>query len=136
MPEAPAAPEGSPVSVSPPRGAPGEGIAADARPAAPDTWPAPRGLPAPPGFKPPILKSRPALPALAGPDSVELEVLVDERGRVVRVELVGGTADRAKREAARACALGMSFYPALRAGQPVPAWSRQWLRLGGAAPRP
>jgi hypothetical protein len=88
-----------------------------------------------PGLKPPILRVPGvlALPPRAGRASVELEVHVDESGRVTEALAVGGSRDTAWVEAARRCALGMRFYPALRAGQPVAVWCRQRFDLGGDA---
>ena len=96
---------------------------------------APPALAVDPGLQPPVLRAPGTLalpPGWSGPRaSVELDVRVDESGRVSDA-LAAGAADPALLEAARACALGMRFYPALRAGQPVAVWCRQRFDFGGA----
>ncbi len=89
-----------------------------------------------PGLKPPVLR-RPGVLALppawrGARGSVDLDVRVDESGRVSDVVWTGGIGDTALVAAARRCALGMTFYPALRAGRPVAVWCRQRFDLGGA----
>ncbi len=86
------------------------------------------------GLKPPVLR-RPGVLALpsggnGGRGSVELDVRVDESGRVSDAVWAGGSADTALVSAARRCALGMYFYPALRAGRPVAVWCRQRFEVG------
>lgn len=78
-------------------------------------------------LKPPIARTRArlTLPRGAGPGSVELDVRVDERGGVSDALWAGGARDSALVEAAIACALGMRFCPAERAGRPVAVWCRQ-----------
>lgn len=99
------------------------------------------GLEVDPGLKPPVLRAPGTLelpPGWRGPrTSVELDVRVDESGRVSDALAVpaGGDAERIERrlvDAARRCALGMRFYPALQAGRPVPVWCRQRFDFGGA----
>ncbi len=103
----------------------------------PDTVPA---LPSPPeltvdeGLKPPVLRGPAPLrppPAEARAGWVELDVRVDEAGTVSDALWAGGSADSAGVAAARACALGMRFYPALRGGRPVAVWCRQRFDFGG-----
>jgi hypothetical protein len=113
--------------------------------ALPDSAPPPEvGPPAlavDPGLKPPVLREPGTLtlpPGRRGAGaSVELDVRVDEAGRVsaaLDVAAAGDTAsgDRALLEAARRCALGMRFYPALQAGRPVAVWCRQRFDFTGA----
>ena len=94
-----------------------------------------------PGLVPPVLRAPGtlALPAgWRGPRvSVELDVRVDESGRVSDALPVRASGDSATIavglvEAARRCALGMRFYPALQGGRAVPVWCRQRFDLGGA----
>src|SRR5262245_50386205 len=77
-------------------------------------------LPAPPalavddGLKPPIPRTRAPLRVPAGARGfVELDVQVDDQGRVASALRAGGSADTSLVRAATACALEMSFYPAL-----------------------
>ncbi len=98
-------------------------------------------LPAPPalavdgGLKPPLPRARAplAVPAHAR-GLVELDVRVDEAGRVTEALWAGGSEDPALVRAATDCALGMRFYPALRAGRPVAVWCRQRYDFGGREP--
>lgn len=78
-------------------------------------------------LKPPILRrARPLLlPPGARPASVELDVRVDEEGRVSDAEWAGGSADSALVRAATDCALAMEFFPALQGGRRVAVWCRQ-----------
>ena len=82
-----------------------------------------------PGLKPPIPRERGRLTSPPGawghPASVELDVRVSERGDVTEARWAGGERDSARVAAARACALSMRFYPALRGGEPVAVWCRQ-----------
>jgi hypothetical protein len=119
---APALPEALPDSLPPPEDSP-PGLAAD------------------PGLKPPVLRAPGTLaipPGWRGPRvSVELDVRVDESGRVSDALPVLASGDSAAIgeglvEAARRCALGMRFYPALQGGRPVPVWCRQRFDFGGA----
>ncbi|MBI5710641.1 MAG: TonB family protein [Candidatus Eisenbacteria bacterium] len=106
---------------------------------APETGTVP-SLPSPPelavdeGLKSPVLRG-PALlrppPTAARAGQVELEVRVDEAGTVSDASWAGGSDDSALVAAARACALGMRFYPALRGGRPVAVWCRQRFDFGG-----
>ena len=113
--------------------------------ALPDSLPppdeTPPGLEVDPGLKPPVLRAPGTLalpPGWQGPrTSVELDVRVDESGRVSDAlpALAGGDSaviDVGLVEAARRCALGMRFYPALQGGRPVPVWCRQRFDFGGA----
>jgi hypothetical protein len=113
--------------------------------ALPDSLPpfdeSPPGLEVDPGLKPPILRAPGTLalpPGRRGPrTSVELDVRVDESGRVSDALLVQANGDstvidEGLVEAARRCALGMRFYPALQGGRPVPVWCRQRFDFGGA----
>jgi hypothetical protein len=101
----------------------------------------PPGLALNPGLKPPVLRTPGTLalpPGWRGPRTwVDLDVRVDESGRVSDVLLVPAGGDSAVIgvglvEAARRCALGMRFYPALRGGQAVPVWCRQRFDFAGA----
>ncbi len=105
--------------------------------AAPDSVPAledsPPALEVDPGLKPPILR----VPGVLGVPSgrrargfVELQVKVDETGAVSGVTWTGGSSDTALVGAARRCALGMRFYPALRDGRPVAVWCEQRFDFG------
>ena len=112
--------------------------------ALPDSLPPPEdpppGLAVNPGLKPPILRA-PGTLALPtgwrGPrTSVDLDVRVDESGRVSEALPARANGDPAGIEAglveaARRCALGMRFYPALQGGRPVPVWCRQRFDFGG-----
>ncbi len=119
---APALPEALPDSMPPP-GDPPPGLAVN------------------PGLEPPVLRAPGTLelpPGWRGPRvSVELDVRVDESGRVsdafpVRASGDSAAIDAGLIEAARRCALGMRFYPALRGGRVVPVWCRQRFDFGGA----
>jgi len=87
------------------------------------------------GLVPPLLRGAGTLalpPGWSGPPaSVELDVRVDESGRVSDALRAAGSRDTALVEAARRCALGMRFYPAQRAGRAVAVWCRQRFDLGG-----
>ena len=89
------------------------------------------------GLKPPLLRVPGVLTLPPGRTrargSVELEVRVDESGLVSDVTWVGGSTDSVLVAAARRCALGMRFHPALRAGRPVAVWCRQRFDFGGDA---
>jgi len=89
--------------------------------------PAPPALEVDPNLKPPILRVPASLrvPAASRGGSVELDVRIDEHGEVAEASWAGGSADTALVRAAREAALGMRFYPALRAGEPVAVWCRQ-----------
>ncbi len=113
--------------------------------ALPDSLPpleeTPPGLEVDPGLKPPILRAPGTLtlpPGWDGPrTSVDLDVRVDESGRVSDAlpALVDGDAAAIEAElveAARRCAFGMRFYPALQGGRAVPVWCRQRFDFGGA----
>jgi hypothetical protein len=102
---------------------------------------APPGLEVDPGLKPPILRAPGTLalpPGWHGPrTSVDLDVRVDESGRVSDAlpALASGDSvviEAGLVEAARRCALGMRFYPALQGGRAVPVWCRQRFDFGGA----
>jgi TonB family protein len=85
------------------------------------------------GLKPPLPRTRAPLAVPAGARGfVELDVRVDEGGRVSEAQWAGGSQDARLVRAATDCALGMRFYPALRAGRPVAVWCRQRFDLGGA----
>jgi hypothetical protein len=111
----------------------------------PDSLPpldeAPPGLEVDPGLKPPILRAPGTLalpPGWRGPRaSVDLDVRVDESGRVsdalpVREGRDPAVGDAGLVEAARRCALGMRFYPALQGGRAVSVWCRQRFDFGEA----
>jgi len=110
--------------------------------AEPDSLPPPADPPpalaVDPGLKPPVLRAPGTLalpPGWSGPRaSVELDVRVDDAGRVSDALADPGAADSALVAAARACALGMRFYPALQAGRPVAVWCRQRFDFAGARP--
>jgi hypothetical protein len=119
---APALPEALPDSLPPPDGPP-------------------PGLAVNPGLEPPVLREPGTLtlpPGWRGPRvSVELDVRVDESGRVSDALPVPASGDSAVIEgrlieAARRCALAMRFYPALQGGRAVPVWCRQRFDFGGA----
>lgn len=102
--------------------------------AAPDSLVGAASLAAPPplvvdaDLRPPILRTPAALRvphAARGRASVELDVRVDEEGRVTDALWAGGGDDSARVAAAIASALGMRFHPAERAGRPVAVWCRQ-----------
>ena len=78
-------------------------------------------------LKPPIPRDRArlTLPAGARPGRVELDVRVDEQGSVSDAIWAGGSRDSALVASASACALGMRFIPAERAGRRVAVWCRQ-----------
>ena len=122
----PAGPEGIPSApiTRAPRGV-GDGLVVAAEPDTPLTSASADSLPPPRGFKPPILRSRPALAPVGGAGTVELDLWVDARGRVARAAWVAGDRDSARVAAAIACALHSTFYPALNGGRPVAAASRQ-----------
>jgi TonB family protein len=83
------------------------------------------------GLKPPLPRSRAPLRVPAGARGfVELDVQVDERGRVADARRAGGRDDPLLVRAAVECARGMHFYPALRAGKPVAVWCRQRFDFG------
>ncbi len=90
------------------------------------------------GLKPPLLRVAAPLtvPPGTGRARVELDVNVDEEGRVTDVEWADGTRDSALVRAARRCAYAMRFFPAERAGRPVAVWCRQRFEFGGAADAP
>lgn len=99
----------------------------------------PPGLAPNPELKPPVLRvpGTLALPSgWHGPRvSIELDVRVDESGGVSDALPVRASGDSAAIEAglveaARRCALGMRFYPALQGGRAVPVWCRQRFDLG------
>jgi TonB family protein len=119
--------------VSPARPAPLQlppaGIAAETLAVAP---PGPPALAVDEGLKPPLPRTRAPLAVPAGARGfVELDVRVDEAGRVSEALWAGGSEDPALVRAATDCALGMRFYPALRAGRPVTVWCRQRFDFGG-----
>jgi hypothetical protein len=92
------------------------------------------GLAIDPALKPPILRGPGVLTVPAGHavGSVDLDVLVNERGEVEEALPARAGADTTLVAAARRCALGMRFYPALRAGRPVAVWCRQRFDVGAA----
>jgi TonB family protein len=91
-----------------------------------------------PGLKPPVPRALGTLTLPPGwtrvRGSVELDVHVDERGQVTEAVWAAGSRDSALVSAARRCALGMRFFPALREGRPVAVWCRQRFDLGASAP--
>lgn len=87
------------------------------------------------GLKPPLPRATAPLAVPAGArGSVELEVLVGERGDVSEVAWAGGTRDPSLMRAAIDCARAMRFYPAQRAGRPVAVWCRQRFDFGAQSP--
>jgi hypothetical protein len=113
--------------------------------ALPDSQPPPEtalpGLDVNPGLVPPVLRTPGTLTLPSGwrgaRASVDLDVRVDETGRVSDVLPVPAGGDSAVAggglvEAARLCARGMRFYPALRGGRAVPVWCRQRFEFAGA----
>ena len=95
--------------------------------------PPPPALAVDEGLKPPLPRARTplAVPARAR-GFVELDVRVDQEGRVSDALWAGGSEEPPLVRAATDCALGMRFYPALRAGRPVAVWCRQRFDFGGA----
>lgn len=86
---------------------------------------------------PELLEASPA-PYPAGSDSsgtVQLHVLVDERGAVSEVKLVGGI-DAALDEAAVSAARKLRFHPAQSSGQPVAVWLPYAYTFAPPAPPP
>jgi|SRR5262245_757739 len=82
-------------------------------------------------LKPPLPRSQTPLAVPRGArGSVELDVRVDEQGRVSDVEWADGSRDSALVRAARECARSMRFFPAERAGRPVAVWCRQRFDFG------
>lgn len=88
-------------------------------------------------LKSPILRERGRLdvPARAMRVSVELDVRVDEEGRVSDASWAAGSEDSTLVRAAIECALGMRFFPALHAGRPIAVWCRQRFDFGTARRR-
>jgi hypothetical protein len=119
----------SPVEIAPERAAPGPPAVGDAAPGNP----LPAEVPASgepgmdPSFKPPILRFAPKLrvPSGAAGGDVTMELRVEADGSVGSARWAAGVTDTACVRAARECALGMRFYAARRAGEPVVAWSRR-----------
>lgn len=94
--------------------------------------PAPPALAVDDNLKPPLPRARTPLAVPAGARGfVELDVRVDEEGRVSDALWGGGSEEPALVRAATDCAHGMRFYPALRAGRPVAVWCRQRFDFGG-----
>jgi hypothetical protein len=124
----------SPVRIVSPH--PG-GLEAPAPDAAPETLameiPPPPPLAVDEDLKPPIPKAsaRLEVPPRSPRGVVELDVRVDEGGHVSDAIWAAGSEDSSLVRAATDCALGMSFYPALRAGRPVAVWCRQRFDFGG-----
>jgi TonB family protein len=113
------------------RVAPGRGAIAapppDAAPAEPPASAAP--APSPPSddrLLPPVPRGGTRL-QLAGARGrwVELDVRVDEDGRVSVAEFAGGDADTALVRSAIAAARGTRWYPAQQGGHAVAVWCRQ-----------
>jgi len=111
----------------------------------PPPVPAPDSVPAAapatesdPALHPPILRSPGTLetPRGASATSVVLDVLVSENGTVVEARAADLGADPTAIAAARRCALGMRFYPALRDGRPVAVWCRQRFEFGAGPVSP
>jgi hypothetical protein len=102
--------------------------------AAPDTPPPPSspGLEASDRLQPPIPRAVGSLRVPRGERGgrVELDVLVDQLGRVVETRWAGGDSDSARVRAAIECAEAMTFYPALLRGRPVEVWCRQRFEFG------
>lgn len=102
---------------------------------APDASPAPvaaggSAAPAPaadPSFQPPVLRQKCTLVTPPGRHGgvIELDLRVNQDGRVDEFRLVGGDRDSLLLGATVECLKAMRFYPARRGGQPVSAWSRQ-----------
>jgi hypothetical protein len=78
-------------------------------------------------FQPPVLRQKCALVTPPGRHGgvIELELRVNEEGRVDEFRLVGGDRDSLLLGATVECLKVLRFYPARRGGQPVSAWSRQ-----------
>ena len=92
-----------------------------------------------PGLKPPILRTPAQLELPESirrsvgdrPATVELDLRIDEEGYVSKVRW-DGVGDSALAEAARRCAEGMRFFPALKGDRPVAVWCRQRFEVGAA----
>jgi len=101
--------------------------------AEPDTLPpaplaAEAGLDAAPRLEPPVLRHPGTVVAPRGMHramTVELDVRIDDLGRVIDVRWAAGAADTSLVGAARRCAMAMEFEPARLAGRPVEVWCRQ-----------
>ena len=86
-------------------------------------------------LRPPIARERSPLAVPPGArGTVDLDVRVDEHGRVTEAQWAGGSAVPQLVRAATACARAMRFYPAVRAGRPVAVWCRERFEFGGAEP--
>lgn len=83
-------------------------------------------------LKPPLLRRAAPLhvPGRVRAVSVELDVRVDEEGRVSDALWAGGADDSALVRAATDCALAMEFFPALQGGRRVAVWCRQRFDFG------
>jgi hypothetical protein len=96
-----------------------------------------------PGLKPPILRTPAQLELPESirrsvgdrPATVELDLRIDEEGYVSKVRW-DGVGDSALAEAARRCAEGMRFFPALKGDRPVAVWCRQRFEVGGPRSHP
>jgi protein TonB len=75
------------------------------------------------------------VPGHSGGLTVELDVHVDETGRVSDVQWASGSRDTALVRAATECAAAMHFRPATRGGRPVEVWCRQRFDFGGTRAR-
>lgn len=65
---------------------------------------------------------------------VELRILVDRAGSVARVVILRSSGHPLLDDAAKSGVTGWRFTPALRLGDPVPAWIRRTVRFQLAAP--
>jgi periplasmic protein TonB len=88
------------------------------------------------GLTPPVLIA--AVPLVTPRDprgahargSIEIDLEVDDNGRVTQTVWAGGSADTALVRAAIECARSMRFRPARRGGQPIAVWCRQRFDFG------
>jgi len=121
----------TPAAASPPV-APLPDAAPDSPAAAPPVTPTAAAGTAGERLLAPILR-RPGtlvVPPGARGGVVELDVLVDESGRVADVRVAAGAADTARVAAARRCAAAMEFYPARLGDRAVAVWCRQRFEFG------
>jgi TonB family protein len=119
------------TSVSPARQDPADLPALSAEDTLALEPPPPPALVVDQGLKPPLPRAEAPLAVPPGArGSVELEVRVDEQGAVSDARWAAGSRDPALVRAALECARAMRFFPAERAGQPVPVWCRQRFDFG------
>ena len=128
----PAPPEVAPAQVRDPASG---AVEPEAVESAPIPESAPRMLEIDDDLKPPIPRGTASLELPPGfnprrAEPVELDIRIDESGAVSDAMWAGGATDSALVSAAIESALRMTFYPALKSGQPVAVWCRQRVELG------